>query len=99
MERELIICIPGPWRDRADFIQRVITTEPKGRFMFAGAMLADIKEKDHVPLEFCDPFARMQEAFKTAGQGKLPPECLEQIRLHTAVVYLRFPINLEEQRE
>lgn len=99
MERELIICIPGPWRDRADFIGRVITTEPKGRFMFAAGILADIRQQDHVPLEFCDPYARMGEAFEIAGQGKLPQECLERIRRHTAVVYLHFPINFQEQRE
>lgn len=99
MDRELIICIPGPWRDRADFIGRVITTEPKGRFMFAGGILADIQQQDHVPLEFCDPDPRMARAFETAGQGKLPQECLELIRQHTAVVYLHFPIDLQEQRE
>lgn len=98
MQRELIICIPGPWRDRADFIGRVITTEPQGRFMFAGGILADIQQQDHVPLEFCAPDPRMVRAFETAGQGKLPAECLEQIRQHTAVVYLHFPINLQGQR-
>lgn len=99
MERELIICIPGPWRDRADFIGRVITTEPKSRFMFAGGILADVQQQDHVPLEFCDPDPQMAQAFETAGQGKLPQECLELIRQHTAVVYLHFPIDLQEQRE
>lgn len=99
MERELIICIPGPWRDRAAFIGSVIRTEPKGRFMFAGGILADIQQQDHVPLEFCNPDPRMTRAFESAGQGKLPPECLERIRQHTAVVYLHFPISLQEQRE
>jgi uncharacterized protein YegJ (DUF2314 family) len=99
MKRELIICIPGPWRDRSDFIGRVITAEPKGRFMFAGMILADVEQKDHVSLEFCDSFPKMEEAFRIAGQGKLPDECLEQIRLHTSVVYLHFPINLQEQCE
>jgi uncharacterized protein YegJ (DUF2314 family) len=99
VERELIICIPGPWRDRTDFIRRIITTEPKGRFMFAGNLLADIQEKDHVPLDFCTSDARMGESFETAGQGKLPPDCLDKIRLHGSVVYLHFPINLQEQRE
>lgn len=99
MEQELIICIPGPWRDRADFVRRVVMSEPKGRFMFAGGILADIQHKDHVSLEFCDPDSRMTEAFAAAGQGKLPRECLEQIRQHTAVTYLHFPINLHEQRE
>lgn len=99
MERELIICIPGPWRDRADFIRRLVTAEPKGRFMFAGSILADVQQQDHVPLEFCNRFERMGEAFQAAGQGKLPQDCLEQVRQHAGVVYLRFPIHLQEQRE
>lgn len=99
MERELIICIPGPWRDKADFIGQIITAEPKGRFMFAGMVLADVEKKDHVPLEFCDPYPKMADAFRISGQGKLPNECIELIRQHTSVVYLRFPINLQEQRD
>lgn len=70
MDSEFIICIPGPWRDKADFIGRVITTEPNRRFMFAGGILADIQQQDHVSLEFCNPDGRMVKAFKTAGQGK-----------------------------
>lgn len=99
MDRELIVCIPGPWRDRADFIGRVITTEPNGRLMFAGGILVDVQQQDHVPLEFCDPDPRMARAFETAGQGRLPQECLELISQRTAVVYLHFPIDLQEQRE
>ncbi|MFY7897316.1 MAG: hypothetical protein ACOVP8_13870, partial [Phycisphaerales bacterium] len=29
---EAIFCIPGGWADRSDFIRRVVTHEPKGRF-------------------------------------------------------------------
>ena len=67
--------------------------------MFAGNILADTKQQDHVPLEFYGPDARMGKSFETAGQGRLPQDCLEQIRQHTSVVYLHFPINLQEQRE
>lgn len=67
--------------------------------MFAGMILADVEQKDHVSLDFCDPFPKMVEAFRISGQGKLPDECLEQIGQHASVVYLHFPINLQEQRE
>ena len=38
-------------------------------------------------------------AFEIAGQGRFSPELLAQIKAHTSVVYLHFPLNLPEQRE
>lgn len=95
----MIICIPGPWRDRAEFIRQIVVSEPKGRFMFAGSMLADIEGKDHVPVDFCDPHPQMAKSFEIAGQGKLSASCLEQIRQHASVLYLHFPLDLRDHRE
>ncbi|HSI62517.1 MAG TPA: DUF4261 domain-containing protein [Candidatus Saccharimonadia bacterium] len=95
----MIICIPGPWKDRNDFLHRVIAFEPKGRYLWAGAFLMDTKSQDHVPLEFCGVDERMPESFKVAGQGKLPAETLDRIREHRSVVYLHFPLDLPDQRE
>jgi hypothetical protein len=99
MESELIICIPGTWPDRKDFLRQVIEHESVGRYMFAGMMLADLKEKDHVPLDFCPADPQMSRAFKIAGQGKIPAEVLEQIDGHTSVVFLHFPLDVADQRE
>jgi len=44
MESALLICVPGPWKDRGAFLRQVITLEPKGRYMFAGAILAGGKQ-------------------------------------------------------
>jgi hypothetical protein len=99
MARELIICIPGTWSDRNDFLRQVITHEPKGRYMFAGMVLADVEAKDHVPVEFCAADSHIPKAFKIAGQGKLPADVLTRLGGHTAVVYLHFPLDLPDQRE
>ena len=96
---ELIICIPGTWADRNDFLRRVITYEPKGRYMFAGAVLADVGDKDHVPLDFFSADPNLTNAFKIAGQGRIPSEILAMISEHTSVVYLHFPLDLLDQRE
>jgi hypothetical protein len=96
---ELILCIPGPWKDRSDFLQQIITQEPKGRFMFAGMILADVTEQDHVPLEFTPADTRIPDAFEIAGQGRIPPEVIEQLRQHGSVVYLLFPPDLPGQQE
>ena len=99
MTPELIICIPGTWADRSDLLRQVITSEPKGRYMFAGMVLADVEAKDHVPLEFCPADTHIPKAFEIAGQGKIPSEILTRLREHTSVVYLHFPLDLPNQRE
>jgi hypothetical protein len=99
MAPELIICIPGTWTDRSDFLRQVITYEPKGRYMWAGMVLADIQANDHVPLEFCPAAPHIPEAFQIAGQGNLPPDVLARLGEHTGVVYVHFPLDLPDQRE
>lgn len=76
----------------------MVTSDPPGRFMFAGGVLADVAAKDHVPLEFCSRDPRLEEAFRVAGQGKIPEACLAEIGTHAAVVYLHFPLDVVGQR-
>jgi hypothetical protein len=99
MESEIIACVPGPWAHRTDFIGRVITHEPKGKYVFAGMILADVQEKDHVELEFCESDGKLTRAFEIGGAGKIPVTVLEPIEKHTSIVYIRFPLDLMDQRE
>ena len=99
MSHEMIVCVPGPWQDRTEFVRRVITLEPMGRFMFAGAVLADVTAKDHVPLDFCPMDPSIPKAFEIAGQGKLPPDLLTHLQEHKSVAFLHFPLDLPAQRE
>lgn len=98
MSQEAIICIPGPWADRSEFLRAIITQQPMGEFMFAGAILAHPSGKDHVPLDFCDRYAEMREAFCIAGQGRLTEHTLDTIDGHRGVAYLHFPVGWLEQR-
>jgi hypothetical protein len=97
MTPEMMICIPGPWNDRTDFVQRVIV-QSKGDFMLAGGILANPRGKDHVPLEFCASYDDMRRAFEIAGQGKMPADVLDAIDTHKSVVYLRFPLDVIGQK-
>ncbi|MDR1647886.1 MAG: DUF4261 domain-containing protein [Zoogloeaceae bacterium] len=99
MGQEAIICIPGPWADRGEFLRAVITQEPAGEFMFAMGILAHTKDKDHVSLDFCEPYVEMMEAFRIAGQGRLDESTLDAIQEHQGVAYLHFPMGWLEQRE
>jgi len=97
MNNELIICVPGTWESRKDFLQTIVT-KTSGEFMFAGMILAHTKGKDHVELEFYEPYDQMAEAFGYAGQGKLSDETLNKIVHHRSVVYLHFPLDIASQR-
>lgn len=99
MSQEAIICIPGPWADRSEFLRAIITQQPAGEFMFAGGILAHPSAKDHVPLDFCDPSSEMRKAFHIAGQGRLSQPTLDAIQEHRGVAYLHFSMDWLGQRE
>ncbi|MBK1884493.1 DUF4261 domain-containing protein [Luteolibacter pohnpeiensis] len=99
MNQEAIICIPGPWADRSEFLQAIITQEPAGEFMFAGGILAHPSSNDHVPLDFCDRYSEMRQAFLIAGQGLIQEQTLDRIQGHRGIAYLHFPVGWLEQRD
>lgn len=97
-QRELLLCIPGPWHDRSDFV-RAIVAETKGEFIFAGMILANPKGKDHVPLDFAPHDPQMRRAFEIAGQGKVSPQVLDEISNHGGVAYLHFPVQIASEKK
>lgn len=97
-QRELLLCVPGPWKDRSDFVRAVIS-ETKGEFMFAGMILANPSRKDHVPLDFAPHDPQMRQAFELAGQRKLPAQLLDRIGGHLGVAYLHFPVRIISEKE
>jgi hypothetical protein len=98
MEPPLMLCIPGPWTDRSEFVVKV-AQETDAEFLFAGMILAQPSRKRHVILEFCDPYPQMRSAFEIAGQGKLPANLLTSIEGHRSVVYLHFEVPFIQERE
>ncbi|WP_431287884.1 DUF4261 domain-containing protein [Roseateles chitinivorans] len=99
MNTELLLCIPGPWKDRSDFIQSVITHVPMGRYMFAGGILADVHDKEHVIADFTSADPKMSEAFEIAGQGRIAAALLSDIEKHQSVVYLHFQGDVRAERD
>src|SRR5499427_11034992 len=99
MKPELLICVPGPWKDTSAFLRQVIMLEPMGRYMFAGFILTDVAGNDHITLEFRPADPKIPTAFEIAGQGKIPQLTLARIREHSSVVYLHFPLDIRAQRD
>ncbi len=95
----MIICIPGPWKDRRELQQKVMRYDPAVRYTFMMDMLTDLTEQDHVTIDVCARDPNLMKAFRIGGQGKVPAEVLQQIEGHESVVYLHFPLDLTGQRE
>jgi hypothetical protein len=91
MDRELIIAIPGPWKDRSDFLSRLVTFT-NGEFIFAGNFLVNPKANDHVIAELYEADPHLQRAFEYAGQGKLQQKTINAIAEHKTTIYLHFPL-------
>ena len=98
LNREMIVCVPGPWENRSDFARRVFALEPSGRYTFAGGVLADVQHQDQIQVEFLGQHPRMAEAFEAATRGDLPFDVASAIAKHRSSIYLRFPSNVVEER-
>lgn len=94
---ELTLCIPGPWADREDFMRRVITFPPAGRYMYLGGILADVAAKQHVKLAHVDRDPGLVDAFAIAGRGSLSERTLQAIEAHGSFVFLQFPTPITAQ--
>jgi len=98
MEGEIVLCIPGPWAARNDFIGRLSAYEPKGRYVCTIMMLADIKEKDYLSMEFHEYEGNLSHAFFMASKGKISSENIDLLSVHKNCVYLHFPADVEAQK-
>lgn len=94
---ELTLCIPGTWADRDEFMRRVITFPPEGRFMYLGGVLADVPAKEHVKVVHVARDAELAASFAAAGRGALSDETLHAIEAHGSMVFVLFPTPLASE--
>lgn len=79
-----ILCLPGTWADRGEFLAACA----KSGLVAAGAFVVDSLRGTHVELEFHPADARMRESFRVASGGEIDGAELEAIAQHRSVVYL-----------
>jgi hypothetical protein len=94
-EREMIVCIPGPWQKRGE-LSEVLSKSSGGRYTMAGLNVLDSEENDFLPIEWESHDPRMRQAFH-ACRGY--DETLAAIEDHQSVVYARFPMDMRKQRQ
>lgn len=84
---KLVLCIPGQWEDRADFLQRVIEASD-GEYLFAGGVLMHVPTRHVFELEFEARDERMAAAFAAAGAHWRATADMARIDAHRSVAYL-----------
>lgn len=83
---DLVLCIPGPWKDRAELLKAIV--ERSKGYLFAGRVLMHTETKFTCELVHEEADSRMPVAFAAAGpHWKTSPE-MTAIGEHRSVVYL-----------
>lgn len=94
-EREMILCIPGPWKTREELILALVTAHG-GRYLMAGFILRDTQDDDSLTIEWEPHDPRMARAFQCCGHDE---NTMAALVAHGSVVYIHFPLDVPEQRE
>lgn len=89
MNDKIIIGIPGFWEDRSSIVGE-IAKKCGSKFLFAGMILMDTEDNNHVEMEIYEYDKNLKTAFETASQGKIKPDILNKIENHKQTIYLFF---------
>lgn len=84
---QLILCIPGPWIDRCQFLQG-LTEDTHGRYLVVGDLFKHAGTKSVFDIEFHPRDENMQAAFSSAGPHWRDSPDMARIDAHRSVVYL-----------
>lgn len=85
-EVEIVLCIPGPWADRSELVERIV--KGSDGYIFAGMVLMHMETSQSFELDFESSDERMLSAFEAAGpHWKHTPE-MKLISSHKSVCYL-----------
>jgi hypothetical protein len=98
VERELIVAVPGPWKDRSELLGQIVGSTD-GKFMLAGPMLAIPSERDHIMLQFAEADPNLRRAFQLAGRGQLNGPTIGAVARHRSIAFAYFPLQVLGQQE
>jgi len=85
---QIIVGVPGAWRDRSAFVRAVASAGATPRYRAAGALLLDQRTDARYEVEVYDRDPSLVEAFSIASGRRLTPVELAAIASHTCTVYL-----------
>ena len=88
---ETVICIPGTWNSRDEFILSIVAAT-NGEYLAAGNILMNAKKERHYTIEFCERDDKMKESFRYAGMvTRVSDNFLDEIGNHRHVIYISGP--------
>lgn len=88
---QTVLCIPGPWTSRTDFMQALLKAR-SGEYLFLGGILAKPAADAHFLLELYEPDPELEAAFGRAGRFSAMSEAaVAAVGAHQMVAYLLTP--------
>jgi len=83
---EIVLCVPGPWKDRSALLERVVRSD--SGYLFAGHILMNLQTRNSCELQHEPRDERMMSAFLSAGPHWFGTPEMALIQQHESVIYL-----------
>lgn len=94
---EIVIGVPGPWRERTELIEALV--RQKADFLFAGGVVMEQSTNEACGFDFTDRDENLPQAVETAGQGAFSDDQLDAVRRHNGTAWLIFDeLGLQKAR-
>lgn len=90
-EAQIIIGVPGKWKNRTELIQAV-ASKSEG-YLMAGYIIHNAKKDIGFQVEVYEHDANLKEAFSYASRDTFDDSLLEEIEQHTFTVYVIANVN------
>jgi Domain of unknown function (DUF4261) len=86
-ETEIILCIPGQWKDRSEIVKALTAANPN-EYIFEGTAIVHIPTNEKFEVNIQERNSKLTGSFKVASQGRLNDADLKLIDSHSFIVYL-----------
>jgi hypothetical protein len=86
-EIEIILCIPGQWKDRSEIVTALAAANPN-EYIFEGTAIVHIPTNEKFEVNIQERNSKLTGSFKVAGQGRINDRELAMIDTHSFIVYL-----------
>ena len=83
---EIVLCVPGKWRDRTELVTAV--AQSSDGYLFAGMLIMHIATREAAKLVVREHDERLRIVFARAGRHWATAKDLENIEAHSCVLYL-----------
>ena len=94
METQIVIGVPGLWKDRTELIQEVVS---KSNYILAGNVMHHKEKEIGFEIDIYEQDPSLREAFFYAGGERFDEELLQELEKHTYIVYVIAKVDDKER--